>query len=93
MSDILRASIQEFLNSDTFLSFKSKIGEVGNAVRVAIDAGYRHIDTAQNYYNEEEIGEALEEKIKEGKVKREDVFITTKVCVLIFLCVLFIMLP
>ena len=49
-------------------------------MRVAIDAGYRHIDTAQNYYNEEEIGEALEEKIKEGKVKRQDVFITTKVC-------------
>ncbi|XP_067938398.1 aldose reductase-related protein 2-like [Watersipora subatra] len=56
----------------------SKIGEVGNAVRVALDAGYRHIDTAQNYYNEEEIGEALEEKVNEGKVKREDVFITTK---------------
>lgn len=59
--------------------WQSKIGEVGDAVRVAIDTGYRHIDTAQNYYNEEEIGEALEEKIKEGKVKREDMFITTKV--------------
>lgn len=48
-------------------------------MRVALEAGYRHIDTAQNYYNEEEIGEALEEKIKEGVIKRDEVFITTKV--------------
>lgn len=41
----------------------------------ALKAGYRHIDTAQSYFNEEEVGEA----IKECNIKREDLFITTKV--------------
>ncbi|KAF6039651.1 hypothetical protein EB796_002031 [Bugula neritina] len=59
-------------------TWQSSRGDVGKAVRVALDAGYRHIDTAQNYYNEDEIGEALEEKIKEGGVTREEVFVTTK---------------
>jgi 2,5-diketo-D-gluconate reductase A len=44
------------------------------SVRVALDAGYRHIDTATMYGNEAEIGRALEE----SDVAREDVFITTK---------------
>lgn len=43
-------------------------------VRVALDAGYRHIDTAQAYGNEAEVGRA----IRESDVSREDVFITTK---------------
>lgn len=45
------------------------------SVLAAIKAGYRHIDTAQSYFNEEEVGEA----IKECNIKREDLFITTKV--------------
>lgn len=49
------------------------------AVRAALDAGYRHIDTAYNYKNEDAIGEVLQEYIKSGKVKREDLFIVTKV--------------
>ena len=52
---------------------------VGNAVRAAIDEGYRHIDCAWNYFNEKEVGQAIRDKIAEGKIKREDVFITTKV--------------
>ncbi|KAI8520197.1 hypothetical protein Bbelb_034540 [Branchiostoma belcheri] len=51
---------------------------VGNAVRTALDAGYRHIDCAWNYFNEKEVGQAIRDKIAEGKVKREDVFVTTK---------------
>lgn len=49
------------------------------AVKDAIDLGYRHIDTAYFYDNEEEIGEAVRDKIKDGSVTREDLFITTKV--------------
>ena len=45
------------------------------SVLSALKAGYRHIDTAQAYFNEEEVGEALSESI----VARKDVFLTTKV--------------
>src|SRR5947209_716036 len=45
-----------------------------NAVRWALEAGYRHIDTAQAYGNEASVGRAL----RDSGVSREDVFITTK---------------
>jgi 2,5-diketo-D-gluconate reductase A len=45
-----------------------------NAVRWALELGYRHIDTAQAYGNEESVGRAL----RDSGVPREDVFITTK---------------
>ena len=45
-----------------------------NAVRWALDLGYRHIDTAQAYGNEESVGKAL----RDSGVPRDDVFITTK---------------
>ena len=41
---------------------------------------YRLIDTATIYENEADIGNALEKYFKTGKVKREDVFVVTKVC-------------
>jgi 2,5-diketo-D-gluconate reductase A len=50
-------------------------GEEGvRAMRVALDAGYRHIDTATMYRNEADLGRAL----AESDVAREDVFVTTK---------------
>ncbi|NP_001413556.1 aldo-keto reductase family 1 member C13 isoform 2 [Mus musculus] len=48
------------------------------AACLALDVGYRHVDTAYAYQVEEEIGQAIQSKIKAGVVKREDLFITTK---------------
>jgi 2,5-diketo-D-gluconate reductase B len=45
------------------------------AVKTALQIGYRHIDTAQNYGNEREVGEG----IRASGVKRDDVFLTTKI--------------
>ena len=51
--------------------------ECERCVSDALRAGYRHIDTAQSYFNEEEVGDALQ---KSG-IPREELFITTKVWV------------
>lgn len=59
-------------------TWKSKKGEVGKAVKLALQFGYTHLDCAHIYQNEDEIGETLTEVFKEGKVKREDVFVTSK---------------
>lgn len=48
------------------------------AVKAALKAGFRHFDCAERYRNEEMVGVALQEVIEAGKVRREDVFITTK---------------
>jgi diketogulonate reductase-like aldo/keto reductase len=47
-------------------------------VDAILNKGYRHIDTASVYQNEGAIGEALQEVFATGKVKREEIFITTK---------------
>ncbi|XP_019508821.1 PREDICTED: 3-oxo-5-beta-steroid 4-dehydrogenase [Hipposideros armiger] len=49
-------------------------GDCLTAVKMAIDIGYRHFDGAFIYKNEHEVGEAIREKIAEGKVHREDIF-------------------
>ena len=49
--------------------------KAANCVRMALEAGYRHIDTAQAYGNEEGVGIG----IRESGLKREDIFVTTKV--------------
>jgi alcohol dehydrogenase (NADP+) len=59
-------------------TWKSKPGEVKAAVITALESGYRHIDCAAIYGNEKEIGEAFNEVFSKGKIKREDVWITSK---------------
>jgi diketogulonate reductase-like aldo/keto reductase len=49
-----------------------------NATKAALEAGFRQFDSAERYRNEKEVGEAVQEVFKEGKIKREDVFIATK---------------
>src|SRR5690606_15505778 len=75
--------ILQFRNGDEMHAiglgtWKANGKELKKAVKDAIYAGYRHIDTATNYENEETIGEALAEIFAEGKIFREDIFITSK---------------
>lgn len=72
-----------FANGDTMPQFglgtwKSKPGEVYAAVRETIRIGYRHIDCAAIYMNEAEIGKAFQDAFAAGDVKREDLWITSK---------------
>jgi diketogulonate reductase-like aldo/keto reductase len=48
------------------------------ATKAALEAGFRLLDTAERYQTEREVGEAMQEVFQEGKVKREDVFVITK---------------
>lgn len=59
-------------------TWKAKPGEVYMAVRWAIKLGYRHIDCAAIYGNEKEIGQALHDAVAEGDIKREELFVTSK---------------
>eukprot|EP00871_Galdieria_phlegrea_P004221 jgi/Galph1/47/GphlegSOOS_G4792.1 len=61
-----------------FGTWKAEPGRVGEAVRTALEAGYRHIDCAPVYGNEEEIGKVFKEVFSSGKVNRSDVFVTSK---------------
>ncbi|KAG5550291.1 hypothetical protein RHGRI_015300 [Rhododendron griersonianum] len=57
-------------------TWQSDPGLVGDAVATAV--GYRHIDCAQVYGNEKEIGSALKKLFEDGVVQRKDIFITSK---------------
>jgi glycerol 2-dehydrogenase (NADP+) len=59
-------------------TWQSAPGEVTKAVSHAISVGYRHIDCAFVYGNEDEVGEALKEALASGQIKRSDIFVTTK---------------
>src|SRR5436190_13827477 len=49
-----------------------------NATQAALEAGFRQLDTSERYRTEREVGEAMQEVFKAGKIKRHDVFIATK---------------
>src|SRR5580698_6885800 len=48
------------------------------ATKTALEVGFRHFDCAERYRNEEAVGEAMQEVFKAGAIRREDVFVTTK---------------
>lgn len=48
------------------------------AVKAALETGFRHFDCAERYRNEQVVGEAMQEVFKAGAIKRGDVFVTTK---------------
>ncbi len=50
-----------------------------DTVKTALRLGYRHIDTAERYGNEEWVGEGLHQGLKDSALRREDIFVTTKV--------------
>ncbi|HEX4413737.1 MAG TPA: aldo/keto reductase [Lacipirellulaceae bacterium] len=49
-----------------------------NATIAALEAGFRQLDTSERYRNETQVGEALHEVFRAGTIKREDVFVATK---------------
>src|ERR1700733_12670625 len=53
--------------------------ETRTATKSALETGFRAFDASERYRNEKEVGEAMQEVFKAGTIKREDVFIATKV--------------
>jgi diketogulonate reductase-like aldo/keto reductase len=49
-----------------------------SAVKTAVEVGFRHLDAAERYRNEAEVGAALKDLFADGTVRREDLFVTTK---------------
>jgi diketogulonate reductase-like aldo/keto reductase len=54
------------------------IAATKQATKAALEAGFRHLDGAERYRNEEAVGDAMQEAFKAGTVRREDLFVTTK---------------
>ena len=52
--------------------------ETRKAVKAALEVGFRQFDCAERYRNEKEVGEAMREAFREGKIKREELFVGTK---------------
>lgn len=61
--------------------FEIPLETTAQCVYNALDIGYRLIDTAQAYHNEQQVGDGIRHAISELGVKREDIFLTTKVWV------------
>ncbi|XP_051131958.1 NADPH-dependent aldo-keto reductase, chloroplastic-like isoform X2 [Andrographis paniculata] len=59
-------------------TYQAAPGEVGEAITAAIKAGYRHIDCSPLYGNEKEIGDTLKKLFGSGVVRREELWITSK---------------
>lgn len=59
-------------------TWKSKPGEVYDAVLTALKTGYRHIDCAPIYGNEKEVGNAIRDAMRQGILKRSELWVTSK---------------
>ena len=53
-------------------------GATAECVKLALKAGYRNIDTAAAYFNEKEVGEGIRQAMEEYGIKREEIFVSTK---------------
>jgi alcohol dehydrogenase (NADP+) len=54
------------------------VGDTQRATRIALEVGFRQFDCAERYRNEQAVGEAVHDALRDGKVRREDLFIATK---------------
>jgi diketogulonate reductase-like aldo/keto reductase len=54
------------------------LAETKQATKAALGVGFRHLDSAERYRNEEAVGDAMRETLESGTVEREDLFVTTK---------------
>jgi len=54
------------------------LGDTLRATKTALEVGFRQFDCSERYRNEEAVGEAIQDMLGEGKVRREDLFIATK---------------
>ncbi|MFG1929234.1 aldo/keto reductase [Mycobacterium sp. NPDC048908] len=61
-----------------FGTLVSDSAETRSATTAAVKAGFRHLDCAERYRNEDEVGLAIKELIADGTVRREELFVTTK---------------
>jgi len=60
-------------------TWRSDKGNVKDVVTEALRLGYRHIDAAQIYQNQEEVGEGIQEAIEKGYVRRQELWVTSKI--------------
>ncbi|KAF9075499.1 NADP-dependent oxidoreductase domain-containing protein [Rhodocollybia butyracea] len=77
-NEIIKLSTGATINQIGLGTWLSKPKEVENAVEIAVRNGYRHLDCAMIYENQDEVGAALK-KVIPSVVKREELFITSKV--------------
>ena len=68
-------NVYQFATITALFSIQNPERRVCKAVREAIKSSFQHIDTAQQYRNEHEVGEAIRDEINEDIIKREAVFI------------------